>query len=121
MSGDNIALAHENFVNFEKALIFSDAAEIGLQGRAKALTDTPVGRVLLNGIKFNVGSGLRGLDSLTRYPTVISSVDVTGGTSDAIQLVVGTTLIYPSNLNLTTGTTTFELANEVALVTPTST
>ncbi len=119
LPGTDEAKAHENFINFQKALIFSDAAEIGLQGRAKALTDTPVGRVLLDGIKFNVGSGLRGLDSLTRYPTVISSVDVTGGTQDAIQLVVGTTLINPSNLNLTTGTTNFELSNEVPLGTVT--
>ena len=118
LTGDD-DVAHEKFINFAKALIFSNDAVVQIKGSAKALTDTPVGRVLLNGIKFNVGSGLTGLDSLNRYPTQITSVDVLGGTPDNIQLQVGTALINPSNLNLTTGDARFQLSNEVVLGTVT--
>ncbi|CAO1623850.1 unnamed protein product [Parajaminaea phylloscopi] len=107
--------ARQEFIKFQNAFVYSESADFELQGSAKAVTDTPLGRVLLNGIKFGVGSGLRGLDGLTKYPTIINTVDVTGGAPDAVSLVVGTTVVNPSNLNLTVGDATFLLENEVVL------
>ncbi|CAO1639236.1 unnamed protein product [Sympodiomycopsis kandeliae] len=107
--------ARQELIQFQNAFTYGEASDFVLQGSAKAVTDTPLGRVLLNGIKFGVGSGLRGLAGLTRYPTVINSVDVVGGARDAISLVVGTTVVNPSNLNLSLGDTTLELVNNVAL------
>lgn len=71
--------------------------------------DTPLGRILLNGIKFDVGTGLKGLQGLNHYATIINDVDALGGTSDAISLVVATTVINPSNINITTGDAFFLL------------
>lgn len=107
--------ARQQLIRFQNGAVYGDSVEVQLQGSAKAVTDTPLGRVLLNGIKFGVESGLRGLVGLTRYPTIINTVDVTGGVSDALTLTVGTTIVNPSNLNLSVGDTTFLLENEVAL------
>ncbi|KAK0559809.1 hypothetical protein OC844_004162, partial [Tilletia horrida] len=107
--------AHQELIMFQNAFTYGDSAGFQLNGSAKALTNTPIGQVLLNGIKFNVPTGLRGLDALTKYPTVINSVDVLGGTRDALQLNVNTSLVNPSNLNLSVGDTTFLLYNQVLL------
>ncbi|CAD6924941.1 unnamed protein product [Tilletia controversa] len=112
---NNTEAAHQELVNFENAFTYGQAAGFQLNGSAKALTNTPIGQVLLNGIKFNVPTGLRGLEGLTKFPTVINSVDVTGGTKDALQLNVNTSLVNPSNLNLSVGDTTFLLFNQVLL------
>ncbi|EPQ29604.1 uncharacterized protein PFL1_02823 [Pseudozyma flocculosa PF-1] len=98
--------------NFQKYFTFSSGTGIRLQGAARALTDTPLGRVVLNGILFDVDSGILGLQGLTAYPTIINTVDVVGGSRDGINLVVGTTLVNPSNLNLTIGDSILQLAKD---------
>ncbi|EST10168.1 Protein of unknown function DUF3712 [Kalmanozyma brasiliensis GHG001] len=108
---NNTQAARTELEDFQKYFTFSSGTEIRLQGAAKAITDTPLGRVVLDGIIFDVDSGLLGLQGLTAYPTLITSVDVTGGSSDGILLSVGTTLVNPSNLNLTVGDSGFQLVN----------
>lgn len=105
--------AKKQLIEFQNAFLYSDSASFDSSGSAKAITDTPVGRILLNGIRFKVGTGLTGLSGLTKYPTIINSVDVVGGAPDAISLVVGTTVVNPSNLNLSTGDAVFQLENQV--------
>lgn len=107
--------AKKQLVQFQNQFTYSEEAGFVTEGAAKAITDTPIGRILLNGIKFNVSTGLAGLSGLTKYPTIINSVDVTGGAPDAVSLVVGTTVVNPSNLNLSTGDATFQLINQVPL------
>lgn len=51
----------------------------------------------LTDIAFAVPAGLIGLESLASYPTVIRSVDVTGGTPDAILLAITGKLSLPRN------------------------
>ena len=93
------------------------------------------GQVQLTDIAFAVPAGLIGLESLARYPTLIQSVDVTGGTVDAILLnITGASLLLltrelkrltdrfqfdravgltnPSNLDLEVGDVTFQLFQE---------
>ncbi|PWN18638.1 hypothetical protein BCV69DRAFT_252553, partial [Microstroma glucosiphilum] len=107
--------AREELIVFQNAFTYQGAAAFNLEGSARALTDTPLGRVLLDGIPFAVGTGLNGLAGLLEYPTVINSVDVVGGAPDAISLAVGTTIVNPSNLNLTLGDVTLNLINQVPL------
>lgn len=107
------------WTEFEKALVFGDTTTTRLKGTAIAVTDTPIGRVVLNGIDFDVLSGLRGLQGLREYPTTISALDVMRGSTDALQLSVNTTIINPSNLNLSTGDVTFNLVNEQVIGTVT--
>jgi hypothetical protein len=104
--------AKQQLIEFQDAFVYMSSSAFQAVGAAKALTDTPVGQILLNGIKFGVTTGLVGLNGLTTYPTIIDSVDVTGGTPDATSLAVGLTLVNPSNLNLSVGDTTFQLSNE---------
>jgi hypothetical protein len=104
--------AQKQLVAFQNAFTYSSSANFAAKGSAKAITDTPLGRVLLDGIAFDVTTGLAGLNGLLTYPTIINSVDVTGGTSDAVSLGVALTTINPSNLNLTTGDATFELVKD---------
>lgn len=108
--------ARQQLVNFQSALVYESEAGVTLSGSAKALTDTPIGRVLLDGIKFEVGSGLYGLEGLLKYPTVINSVDVVGGVPDGIELMVATTIVNPSNLNISVGDTTFNLGYQDVLL-----
>ncbi|SPO24995.1 probable conserved hypothetical Ustilago-specific protein [Ustilago trichophora] len=116
---NNTEAARKELENFQTYLTLSNGTAIRLQGAAKAVTDTPLGRVLLDGIIFDVDSGLLGLQGLNAYPTLITSVDVTGGTRDGILLSVGTTLVNPSNLNLTIGDSSFQLVNRDVLGTVT--
>ncbi|KAK0522484.1 hypothetical protein OC834_006266 [Tilletia horrida] len=109
------AQAEQQLVIFQDAFTYSDGTGFDLQGSASALTNTPLGQVLLDGIQFTVPSGLRGLEGLNKYPTVITSVDVLNGFPDALELSVGTSLVNPSNLNLTVGNTTFQLWRDVLL------
>jgi hypothetical protein len=108
---NNTDAAKRQLIEFQNAFLFSASAGFTASGSAKAITDTPIGRILLNGIKFSVDTGLKGLAGLKQYPTIINSVDVIGGTPDAVSLVVGTTVVNPSNLNLSTGDATFQLVN----------
>lgn len=107
--------ARVGLVQFQNAFTFSAASRFQASGSALAVTDTPLGRVLLNGIKFDVGTGLKGLQGLKHYPTIIDRVDVLGGAQDAISLLVATSVINPSNINITTGDATFLLQNEAFL------
>lgn len=97
------------------AFTYSVSSNFIAQGSAKAITDTPIGRILLNGINFNITSGLVGLNGLTTYPKIINSVDVTDRAPDAVELTVDLTAINPSNLNLSMRDATFNIINEVPL------
>ena len=92
--------AKKQFQLFQKEFAFVGPDPKKLRGETKALTDTPMGRVLLNGIKFDVDSGLLGLQGLTKEPTTITGVDVVGGSAEGLKLKVNTTIVNPSNVNL---------------------
>lgn len=100
------------WTQYEDVLVFGVNTSTRLRGKANALTDTPIGRILLAPIVFDVESGLTGLQGLNKYPTTISGVDLTGGTSGALLLAIQTTIINPSNLNLSIGTVNFQLVND---------
>ena len=64
-----------------------------LVGNASATSDLPIGQIILNPIKFNVSSGLTGLQGL-QGDTVINTVDVMGGTTDHIELDIDCELFF---------------------------
>ena len=73
-----------------------------LIGHARALANLSIGQLELDPINFNVTSKLDGLRGL-KGDTIIESVDVTGGTTDAILLGINVSIYNPSNLRLSTG------------------
>ena len=75
-----------------------------------------IGQVTLDPIKVNVTTGLWGLKGLKNGLTVIESVDVTGGTTEAIQLGIDVGIYNPSSLELATGDLSLQLYRETALL-----
>ena len=63
----------------------STAMPFELVGHARALANTSIGQITLDPIRFNVPSGLEGLQGL-RQRVNIGSVDVLGGSASAIHL-----------------------------------
>ncbi|KAH8925300.1 hypothetical protein BT69DRAFT_1216651 [Atractiella rhizophila] len=108
---DNSYDSHLVFSQFQYDLTTTNGSRIDLNGSATAITDTPIGTITLDGVRFAVPAGLIGLEGLKKYPTVISSVDVLGGTADYIELGIQVGLNNPSNLELATGDVTFQLFN----------
>ncbi|WFC96531.1 hypothetical protein MBRA1_003192 [Malassezia brasiliensis] len=103
--------ARKEFQYFQKEFVFSEKDSKLFNGSSVAVTDTPVGRIVLNGIQFSVESGLLGLQGLNHYPTTINSVDVIGGTNEGLKLAVNTTIINPSNVNVQSGNVTLLFLN----------
>ncbi|GAA5914535.1 uncharacterized protein JCM6883_003197 [Sporobolomyces salmoneus] len=103
---------HLAFDQFTYDLTTGNGSAFTLIGNTSAVTNTPLGQVELTDIAFAVPAGLVGLESLARYPTLIRSVDVTGGTADAILLNITVGLTNPSNLDLEVGDVTFQLFQE---------
>ena len=77
---------HLLFSQFTYDLTTTNGSTFLLSGNASAVTDTPLGQVYLQDINFLVPAGLIGLEKLAVDPTLILSVDVTGGTADGIEL-----------------------------------
>ena len=107
--------ARKEFEDFQKEFTFAKEDIKYFNGTSKALTETPVGTVLLNGIKFSVESGLLGLQGLNHYPTLVLGLDVIGGTRDNINIKVNTSIFNPSNVNLDVGTTTLLMIKEIVV------
>lgn len=101
--------ASRTFDQFTYDLTTTNGSTFILVGNTSAVTNTPLGQVKLEGIGFTVPAGLIGLESLATNPTLIRSVDVVGGTPDAILLNIVVGLTNPSNLDLKVGNVTFQL------------
>lgn len=59
-----------------------------LVGKSRAVANTSIGEITLDAIAVNVTTSLKGLQGLKGL-TTIDSVDVTGGTSQGIDLAIG--------------------------------
>ncbi|KII92866.1 hypothetical protein PLICRDRAFT_102438 [Plicaturopsis crispa FD-325 SS-3] len=107
----NITIANTNLsttsANYDTFSLFNGNltdlayADFRLVGNSRAVANMSVGQITLDPIKVNVSTGLGGLKGLNGYVT-INNVDVTGGTSDYIELGINVTIVNPSQLNLYT-------------------
>ncbi|KAI8979283.1 hypothetical protein BDF20DRAFT_1000640 [Mycotypha africana] len=80
-----------------------------ISGLATTKANTPIGPITLGGINFTVPTTLHGLQFLNSTPTVINSLDVTGGTEAGLTLVINVTMDNPSDFSITTGDVSFEM------------
>ena len=94
----------------------NERTEFQLVGNSKAVANMSIGQVTLDPIKVNVTTGLWGLKGLKNGLTLIESVDVTGGTTEAIQLGIDVGIYNPSSLELATGDLSLQLYREAALL-----
>ncbi|CAO3592056.1 unnamed protein product [Absidia cylindrospora] len=100
---------NDAFTDYTYDLTSSDLYTFGISGMATTKTRTPIGDIVLGGIEFTVPTSLRGLQFLNSTPTVINSVDMTGGTSKALQLDIGVTMGNPSDFSMSVGDVTFAM------------
>ncbi|KEI38050.1 uncharacterized protein L969DRAFT_18838 [Mixia osmundae IAM 14324] len=100
---------HLIYSQFQKDFTATNGSAFYLNGTTTATTSTPIGEIILNPVNFYVPAGLIGLQLLQTAPTLILSVDVTGGTPDYIELNILVGLTNPSNLLLDVGDVTFQL------------
>ncbi|KAI8337106.1 hypothetical protein BC941DRAFT_353316 [Chlamydoabsidia padenii] len=103
---------NDAFNSYTYDLTASDLYTFGVSGLATTKTQTPIGEITLGGITFNVPTSLHGLQFLNSTPTVINSVDMTGGTQQALQLDIGVTMGNPSDFSMSVGDVTFAMFAE---------
>ncbi|ORZ09924.1 hypothetical protein BCR42DRAFT_462600 [Absidia repens] len=104
LSGKNDA-----FDDYTYDLTASKDYSFGVTGVATTKTKTPLGNITLGGISFSVPTALHGLQFLNSTPTVINSVDMTGGTKEALQLNINVTMGNPSDFGMSVGDVTFAM------------
>lgn len=102
----------DNFNAYTKALTISQSLTFGLVGTTNAITNTAAGVITISDIPINVQTTLGGLDGLNAKPTVVQSLDVTSGTSQALEITLAVVIFNPSNLTLGIGDTAFGLVFE---------
>ncbi|PFH51992.1 hypothetical protein AMATHDRAFT_74502 [Amanita thiersii Skay4041] len=99
---------HAAFSSFNANLTSSEITEFRLVGNARALANMSIGQITLDPIKVDVPTTLKGLNGLNGLVN-INGVDVTGGTTDFIDLKINVTIVNPSSLELKTGDLTLQL------------
>ncbi|KAI0631497.1 hypothetical protein C8Q77DRAFT_1218963 [Trametes polyzona] len=107
--------SHPVFSRFNANLTATSHTPFQLQGHARAVANMSIGQVTLDPIRFDVTSGLNGLQGLDNL-VKIGNVDVVGGTKEAIQLGINVSIFNPSNLQLDTGDLVLQLFRDEALM-----
>ncbi|KAF9562634.1 hypothetical protein CPC08DRAFT_706528 [Agrocybe pediades] len=106
---------HPAFADFNRDLTNSDVADFRLVGQSRAIANLSIGQITLDPIKVNVSTTLNGLQGL-KGKTTINTVDVTGGSTDGINLGIQVSIVNPSNLKLSTGDLTLQLLRDGAIL-----
>ncbi|TDL25981.1 hypothetical protein BD410DRAFT_895443 [Rickenella mellea] len=107
--------AHTLFSQFNHDLTNGNNSIIQLTGHSRAVANLSIGQITLDPINFNVPSSLKGLQGL-KTGVAITSVDVMGGSTDALQLNIGVDIANPSNLNLQVGDINLQLFRDGGLI-----
>ncbi|CAO3620373.1 unnamed protein product [Cunninghamella echinulata] len=101
-------------------LTASNLYTFGVNGLATTKAKTSIGEITLGGVMFTVPTSLHGLQFLNSTPTTINSVDMTGGTKEALQLDIGVSMGNPSDFSMSVGDVVFNMfagATQVGTVT----
>ncbi|CAO3627231.1 unnamed protein product [Cunninghamella blakesleeana] len=100
---------NEAFDGYTYDLTASDLYTFGVNGLATTKAKTSIGEITLGGVMFEVPTSLHGLQFLNSTPTNINSVDMTGGTKEALQLDIGVTMGNPSDFSMSVGDVVFNM------------
>ncbi|KAJ6607775.1 hypothetical protein B0H10DRAFT_2227490 [Mycena sp. CBHHK59/15] len=102
---------HPTFSSFNTGLTNLETANFRLVGHSRTVANMSIGQITLDPINVNVSTSLKGLQGLKGMAT-IESVDVQGGTTDAITLSIKVGIFNPSNLKLTLGDLSLRLLRD---------
>lgn len=100
---DNTTDAQLAFDQFAFDLVHGNGSSMYLIGQTDVIASCAIGQIALTGVNFAVPAGLIGLSGLQTQPTQALSVDVVGGTSEALILDIEVGLTNPSNLIMAVG------------------
>ncbi|KAF9344852.1 hypothetical protein BGX26_003824, partial [Mortierella sp. AD094] len=105
-SSSNMAAA---FQEFNRDLTIGADLPFNVVGQASVFANTSIGTVNLVNIPFNASTALSGLQSLANPAPTIISLQVTGGTTDALQLNITVIIVNPSSISMSAGDIVFSL------------
>ncbi|CAG8512217.1 15440_t:CDS:2 [Dentiscutata erythropus] len=92
--------SENDFDDFAKRLTVEENVTLTMKGIANVISNTSIGNVTIDGIKFEVQTTLQGIQGLTSSPTVINSLKVTGGSAEHINIELLVSLSNPSNVKI---------------------
>ncbi|RIB26470.1 hypothetical protein C2G38_2030198 [Gigaspora rosea] len=88
------------FNDFAKRLTLEKNVTFTMKGIENVISNTSIGNVKIEGIKFSVQTTLQGIQGLKSSPTVINSLKVTGGSPEHINIELLVNLSNPSNVKI---------------------
>ncbi|KAF9164889.1 hypothetical protein BGX21_011130 [Mortierella sp. AD011] len=97
------------FQEFNRDLTIGSDLIFNVVGEASVYANTSIGTVNLVNIPFNASTGLSGLQSLANPAPTITALQVTGGTTNALELNITVVIVNPSSISLSTGDIVFSL------------
>ncbi|KAI9493349.1 hypothetical protein BDB00DRAFT_823642 [Zychaea mexicana] len=97
------------FNDYTYALTAQESYTFQIKGEATTKTVTPIGNITLGGITLDVPTSLKGLQFLNSTPTIINSLDVTGGETDHMNLAINLSMSNPSDFSIYTGDVSFDM------------
>ncbi|CDS08956.1 hypothetical protein LRAMOSA10316 [Lichtheimia ramosa] len=115
MNNDSIVAIdgkENDFNGYTYALTAQEAYSFQVLGEATTKTQTPIGNITLGGINLNVSTTLHGMQFLNSTPTIINSLDVTGGETDHMNLAINVTMGNPSDFSIFTGDVSFDMKSD---------
>ncbi|KAF9204490.1 hypothetical protein BGZ49_005245 [Haplosporangium sp. Z 27] len=101
--------SHVAFQEFNRDLTTGSNLPFDVVGQASVYANTSIGIVNLVNIPFNATTELSGLQSLANPAPTITALQVTGGTTDALQLSITVVIINPSSISLNAGDVVLDL------------
>ncbi|GAA5805058.1 hypothetical protein HPULCUR_010571 [Helicostylum pulchrum] len=102
----------DTYNEYTYALTSSSDYTFMVAGNATTKVNTTIGPLVLSGINFEVPTSLVGLQFLNSSATIINSLDVTGGETDALLMSINVTMENPSDFNIATGDVVFAMLSE---------
>lgn len=107
----NVIPGQENaFDDYTYSLTADPLYTFQVQGQSTAKTQTPIGNITLAGITLNVPTSLHGMQFLNSTPTIINSLDVTGGQPQYLELAINVSLANnPSDFSISIGDVRFKM------------
>jgi LEA14-like dessication related protein len=100
---------HAHFNQFTRDVIMTSGKSMTMRGTVSAVAKTAIGDVLIEGIKLDQRISIQGLQGLNTAPVVISNVRLVGGTPEALEIRMDSSIINPSDLSMSTGDLTVEI------------
>ncbi|KAF9115595.1 hypothetical protein BGX27_007332 [Mortierella sp. AM989] len=101
--------SHQAFQEFNRDLTVGSNLPFNVVGQASVYADTSIGTVNLVNIPFNASTELGGLQSLANPAPTITSLQVVGGTADALSLAITVVIVNPSSISLSAGDIVLDL------------